>query len=162
MCYNMEIALENKLFYYYILPTARIVINTRKGSTPESRMTFPTGLVMGECKKTLWATSKMFRYRQQDFLFLIIEFSDGKLKQKVFFHSVVVLMASARPPVVACLLLASRPWHYICFTVLYHFLAKFCRIKKNRSPLRLLCAAIFPRQLSLLVYCRTYVRTSMY
>jgi hypothetical protein len=47
----MEIALENKLFYYYILPTARIVINTRKGSTPESRMTFPTGLVMGECKK---------------------------------------------------------------------------------------------------------------
>ena len=103
----------------------------------------------------------MFRYRQQDFLFLIIEFSDGKLKQKVFFHSVVVLMASARPPVVACLLLASRPWHYICFKVLNHFPAKFCRIK-NHSSLRLLCAEIFPRQLSLLVDCRTYARTSMY
>ena len=158
MCYNMEIALENKLFYYYILPTARIVINTRKGSTPESRMTFPTGLVMGECKKTLWATSKMFRYRQQDFLFLIIEFSDGKLKQKVFFHSDVVLMASARKRA-SCCCLSVACIQTVALHLFYSFKSFSCQVlpnKKNHSSLRLLCAEIFPRQLSLLVYCRTY------
>jgi hypothetical protein len=36
----------------------------------------------------------MFRYRQQGFMFLIIEFSDGKLKQKGFFHSVGLIRGS--------------------------------------------------------------------
>jgi hypothetical protein len=43
---------------------------------------------MGNLKKTLWAAGKLFWYLQQDFLFLIPEFSGGKLKQKGFFHSV--------------------------------------------------------------------------
>jgi hypothetical protein len=34
----------------------------------------------GECKNTLWAAGKMFRYQQQDFLSLIMKFSDWKLK----------------------------------------------------------------------------------
>jgi hypothetical protein len=32
-----------------------------------------------------WVAGKSFGYRQQDFLSLIMEFSDGKLKQKGFF-----------------------------------------------------------------------------
>jgi hypothetical protein len=44
-------------------------------------MTFPN-------VKTLWAAGKMFRYQRRDFLSLIMKFSDGKLKQKGFFHSV--------------------------------------------------------------------------
>jgi hypothetical protein len=32
----------------------------------------------------------MFGYRHQDFLSLIMEFSDGKLKQKRFFHGVFI------------------------------------------------------------------------
>ncbi len=46
-------------------------------------------LVNNTSEKTLWAAGKLFWYRQQDFLSLLREFSDRKLKQKGFFHSVV-------------------------------------------------------------------------
>ncbi len=42
---------------------------------------------IGDLKKTLWVAGNLFWYRQQDFWSLIREFSDGKLEQKVFFHS---------------------------------------------------------------------------
>jgi hypothetical protein len=45
-------------------------INAGKGCAPESRMIFPHVQVMGECKNTLWAAGKMFRYQQQNFLSL--------------------------------------------------------------------------------------------
>ncbi len=38
---------------------------------------------MGECEKNLWVTGKMSWYQS-----LVMEFSDGKLNQKGFFHSV--------------------------------------------------------------------------
>jgi hypothetical protein len=43
---------------------------------------------MGECKKELWVAGKMSWYLQRDCQSLVKEFSDGKLKQKGFFHSV--------------------------------------------------------------------------
>jgi hypothetical protein len=43
---------------------------------------------MGECKKDLWVAGKMSWYQQRDCQSLLMEFSDGKLKQKGFFHSV--------------------------------------------------------------------------
>jgi hypothetical protein len=45
---------------------------------------------MGECEKDLWVAGKMFWYQQRDCPSVVIEFSDGKLKQKDFFHSVVI------------------------------------------------------------------------
>jgi hypothetical protein len=43
---------------------------------------------MGECEKDLWVAGKIFWYQQRDCQSLVMEFSDGKLKQKGFFHSV--------------------------------------------------------------------------
>jgi hypothetical protein len=43
---------------------------------------------MGECDKNLWVLEKMSRYQQRDCLSLEMEFSNEKLKQKGFFHSV--------------------------------------------------------------------------
>jgi hypothetical protein len=43
---------------------------------------------MGECEKDLWVAGKMSWYQQRDCQSLVMEFSDGKLKQKGFFHSV--------------------------------------------------------------------------
>jgi hypothetical protein len=43
---------------------------------------------MGECEKDVWVAGKIFWYQQRDFQSLVMEFSDGKLKQKGFFHSV--------------------------------------------------------------------------
>jgi hypothetical protein len=43
-----------------------------------------------EWKKDLWVAEKMSRHQQRDCQSLVIEFSDGKLKQKGFFHSVQV------------------------------------------------------------------------
>jgi hypothetical protein len=43
---------------------------------------------MGECDKNLWVVEKMSRYQQWDCLSLVMEFSNEKLKQKGFFHSV--------------------------------------------------------------------------
>ena len=44
----------------------------------------------GECEKDLWVAGKKFWYQQRDFQSLVMEFSDGKPKQKGFFHSVVL------------------------------------------------------------------------
>jgi hypothetical protein len=43
---------------------------------------------MGECEKDLWVAGKISWYQQRDYQTLVIEFSDGKLKPKGFFHSV--------------------------------------------------------------------------
>jgi hypothetical protein len=43
---------------------------------------------MGYCKNSIWVAGKLFWYQQQDFLTFTREFSEGKLKQKGFFHSV--------------------------------------------------------------------------
>jgi hypothetical protein len=43
---------------------------------------------MGECEKDLLVAGKMSWYQQRDCQSWVIEFSDGKLKQKGFFHSV--------------------------------------------------------------------------
>jgi hypothetical protein len=59
---------------------------------------------MGECKKNLWVAGKMSWYQQQDFQSLVKEFSDGKLKQKGFFHSV------GRVPVTQCSILLMHSW----------------------------------------------------
>jgi hypothetical protein len=66
--------------------SGRIYINVstpEKNSAPESRNV-----------KTLWAAGKMFRYQRWDFLSLIMEFSDEKLKQKGLFHSVSIVLYS--------------------------------------------------------------------
>jgi hypothetical protein len=42
---------------------------------------------MGECEKDLWVAGNMSRYQQWDCLPLVMEFYNGKLKQKGFFHS---------------------------------------------------------------------------
>ncbi len=44
---------------------------------------------IGECKQELWVAGKMSWYQQWDCQSLVKEFSDGKLKQKGFFHSVL-------------------------------------------------------------------------
>ena len=47
----------------------------------------------------------------------------------------------------------------VALHLFYSFKSFSCQVlpnKKNHSSLHLLCAEIFPRQLSLLVYCRTY------
>ena len=41
---------------------------------------------MGECEKDLLAAGKISWYQQRDCQSLVIEFLDGKLKQKGFFH----------------------------------------------------------------------------
>ncbi len=43
---------------------------------------------MGECEQDLWVEGKIPWYQQRDYQSLVREFSDGKLKQKGFFHSV--------------------------------------------------------------------------
>jgi hypothetical protein len=43
---------------------------------------------MRECKTDLWVAGKMSWYQQRDCQSLVKEFSEGKLKQKGFFHSV--------------------------------------------------------------------------
>jgi hypothetical protein len=43
---------------------------------------------MGYCKNSIWVAGKLIWYQQQDFLNLIREFSEGKLKQEGFFYSV--------------------------------------------------------------------------
>ena len=40
---------------------------------------------MGECEKDLWVAGKMSGHQQRDCQSLVVEFSDGKLKQKGFF-----------------------------------------------------------------------------
>jgi hypothetical protein len=40
---------------------------------------------MVECEKDLWVAGKMSWYQQRDCQSLVMEFSDGKLKQKGFF-----------------------------------------------------------------------------
>ncbi len=46
---------------------------------------------IGECEKDLWVAGKMSWYQQRDCQSLAMEFSGGKLKQKGFFHSVIIL-----------------------------------------------------------------------
>jgi hypothetical protein len=52
-------------------------------SHSKDRESFPA---LGECeKRSMQVAGKMFRYRQQDCLSLIMEYSDRKLKQKGLF-----------------------------------------------------------------------------
>jgi hypothetical protein len=48
---------------------------------------------MGECEKDLLVAGKMSWYQQRDCQSLVMEFSDGKLKQKTFFHSAGLLQS---------------------------------------------------------------------
>jgi hypothetical protein len=43
---------------------------------------------IGECEKDLWVAGKMSWYQQRNYLSLVMEFSDEKLKQKGLVHSV--------------------------------------------------------------------------
>ncbi len=55
-------------------------------------------------KKNLWLAGKLFLYRQRDFMSLIRELSDGKIKQKGFFHNAhffVILFGSTIYPLVS-------------------------------------------------------------
>ena len=104
----------------------------------------------------------MFRYRQQDFLFLIIEFSDGKLKQKVFFHSVVVLMASPRKRA-SCCCLSVACIQTVALYLFYSFKSFSRQVLPNKKKPQLSAASIcgdIPPKIkftSLLPYIRTYI-----
>ncbi len=47
---------------------------------------------MGDCEKEQWVVGKISWNQQRDCQSLIMEFSGGKLKQKGFFHSVLMLV----------------------------------------------------------------------